>query len=119
MALRRRKKTFQVRKIEATDVRSHLTAPFRAACILFARMSHRLSHTATGIQLGEQFARTAVRYSTPKNNKNNTRHDTMPLSVQSPAFFMPARRYNSNHLKIHRSLGAGLDCVSINEVRLG
>lgn len=87
-------------------------------CIIFAAMSQSLSPTQL-VQLAEQFGTPLYVYHAEKI-KEQYEALSKAFEKRSARFFYACKALtNINILKYINSLGAGLDCVSINEVKLG
>ena len=87
-------------------------------CSIFAAMSQSLSHTQL-IQLADQFGTPLYVYHAEKIAEQ---YGTLQKAFEgsNARFFYACKALtNINILKYLESLGAGLDCVSINEVKLG
>jgi diaminopimelate decarboxylase len=81
-------------------------------------MSHRLSHTQL-VQLAEQFGTPLYVYHAEKIKEQYEALNNAFKACNARFFYACKALTNINILKYIESLGAGLDCVSINEVRLG
>ncbi|HUQ97609.1 MAG TPA: diaminopimelate decarboxylase [Chitinophagaceae bacterium] len=81
-------------------------------------MSHSLSHTQL-VQLAEQFGTPLYVYHAEKIKEQYEALHNAFNACQARFFYACKALTNINILKYMERLGAGLDCVSINEVRLG
>jgi diaminopimelate decarboxylase len=81
-------------------------------------MSHSLSHTQL-VQLAEQFSTPLYVYHAEKIKEQYEALSKAFDACGARFFYACKALTNINILKYMESLGAGLDCVSINEVRLG
>ncbi len=85
---------------------------------IFARMSHSLSHTQLA-QLAEQFGTPLYVYHAEKISEQYEALKKAFDACGARFFYACKALTNINVLKYIERLGAGLDCVSINEVKLG
>jgi diaminopimelate decarboxylase len=81
-------------------------------------MSHHLSHTQL-VQLAEQFGTPLYVYHAEKIKEQYEALNKAFDACSARFFYACKALTNINVLKYVETLGAGLDCVSINEVRLG
>ena len=81
-------------------------------------MSHALSNEQL-IRTAEQFGTPLYIYHAEKIEEQLQELDTAFAGCNAKFFYACKALTNINVLKLMQQLGAGLDCVSINEVRLG